>query len=111
MAMTTAASLEGWDIGHAEAHEWVPWGEHGNARAKVLANGDGYMVVLVEAERGYVGTPHEHTHTEFSYVVDGELRNQGETMRAGDAFAAAAGSMHSDFEALTPATYVSIFKL
>jgi quercetin dioxygenase-like cupin family protein len=109
--MTRIPSLQGWDIGHAADHEWAPWGEHGNARAKVLASGDGYMVVFVEAERGYIGSPHEHTHTEFAYVVDGEIRNQGETIRGGDAFAAAAGSLHSDFEALTAATYVTIFKL
>ena len=108
---TTVPSLEGWDIGHLDDAEWVPWGSTGDARAKVLATGDGYYVVLVEAEAGYEGEAHVHEHTEFSYVLEGEVRTQGTTMRAGDASAAAIGSEHTDFAAETTATYLSIFKL
>jgi quercetin dioxygenase-like cupin family protein len=104
-------SLEGWDITRATDAEWVPWGEDGKARAKVLGSADGYLIALVEADAGYVGTPHEHTNAEFSYVLDGRVRNQGTVMERGDAAAAAAGSVHSDFEAEEPSTYLSIFKL
>jgi quercetin dioxygenase-like cupin family protein len=109
--MTTTVSLDGWDITHAADAEWVDWGGEGNARAKVLGSADGYVVALVEAEAGYTGTPHEHAHAEFLYVVAGRLRNQGQTMETGDAYAAAAGSLHTDFEAERPSTYLSIFKL
>lgn len=112
--MTTETHpLEGWDINGNGGSDWVDWGEGRLARGKVLASGDGYLVVLVEAEPGYTGTAHEHEHehTEFTYVLDGELRNQGQPMHAGGAFVAAAGSQHTDFEALTPASYVTIFKL
>jgi hypothetical protein len=39
------------------------------------------------------------------------LRNQGQTMVRGDGYAAAAGSVHTDFEAEARSTYLSIFKL
>ena len=108
---TTAHPLDGWDITRAASVEWEPWGGRGDARAKILGSADGYYVVLVEAEPGYTGTPHEHAHAEFLYVLSGRLRNQGEVMEAGDAYAAAAGSRHTDFTAEAAATYVSIFRL
>jgi quercetin dioxygenase-like cupin family protein len=104
-------AMDGWHIGHFDAVEWSPWGSGGNARAKVLANGDGYFLALVEAEPGYEGDPHIHAATEFLYVVAGSLRTQGETMRVGDAYVAATGSQHQQFDAPDGATYVSIFKL
>ena len=64
-----APSLEGWDINNADQLEWVPWGE-GGARAKILGAADGYVVALVEAAAGYQGTPHEHAHAEFFYLVE-----------------------------------------
>ncbi len=104
-------ALDGWSIGRFDAVEWSPWGSSGNARAKVLANGDGYYAALVEAEPGYAGDPHEHAATEFLYVVEGTLRSQGEVLTQGDAYVAAAGSVHEDFAAPDGATYRSIFKL
>ena len=104
-------SLEGWDIATFADAAWVPWGSHGNARAKVLAAADGFHVALVEAEAGYRGDPHTHEHAEFLFVVDGTLRTQGRELTRGDAYAAAPGSSHTDFATDTGATYVSIFKL
>jgi hypothetical protein len=101
---------DGWDINHADELDWVPWGG-GGARAKVLGTADGYVVALVEADDGYQGTQHEHADAEFFYLIDGEVTNQGETMRAGDGYAAAAGSRHDEFRADAPSRYISIFKL
>jgi quercetin dioxygenase-like cupin family protein len=103
--------MDGWSIGRFDAVEWSPWGSSGNARAKVLANGDGYFLALVEAEPGYAGDAHEHAHTEFLYVVDGSLVSQGELLGRGDGYVASVGSIHSQFEAPDGATYLSIFKL
>jgi quercetin dioxygenase-like cupin family protein len=112
MAKRTPISLEGWDIVRADETDWVPWtGSAGAARAKVLGAADGYTVVLVEAKPGYRGSSHVHAHTEFNFVVNGSLRNQGREMVAGDGYAAAAGSTHDDFETASGATYVVIFKL
>jgi quercetin dioxygenase-like cupin family protein len=105
-------SLEGWNIVAADDSEWFPWvGSAGEARARLLGAADGYSVMLVEAQPGYRGNPHEHTHPEFNYVVAGTVRNQGVEMKAGDGYAAGAGSRHQSFETDTGATYVVIFKL
>jgi anti-sigma factor ChrR (cupin superfamily) len=108
---TVDVSLDGWDIGRFDAVDWSPWGSSGNARAKILATGDGYYVALVEAEPGYHGDPHTHTYTEFNFVLEGSLRNQGVPMEKGGAYVAAPGSTHDDFVTETGATYLSIFKL
>ena len=107
----TTALLEGWDINAAADNPWIQWGEHGKARAKVLGSGDGYVLAVVEADEGYTGTPHEHAHTEFLYVLAGRIRNQGLTLGPGGAYAASVGSKHTDFQAEQPSTYLSIFKL
>jgi quercetin dioxygenase-like cupin family protein len=105
------STLAGWDIVQAGDAEWMPWGGGDDARAKILGSADGYVVTLVEAQAGYRGTPHEHAHAEFFHLLSGTVRNQGVTMSAGDGYAAAAGSQHTDFEVLSPATYLSIFRL
>lgn len=107
----TTATLTGWDINPNGNGDWVDWGDGGGARAKVLASGDGYLFVLVEADTGYVATPHEHTNPESSYVLSGRCRNQGQVLEAGGAYIAVTGSQHTDFEALEPSTYINIFKL
>ena len=48
----------------------------GEARAKMLGAADGYLGTLVEAQPGYVGTPHEHVHAEFNYVISGACDTQ-----------------------------------
>jgi mannose-6-phosphate isomerase-like protein (cupin superfamily) len=104
--------LEGWDIKRFEGLDWVPWGSRGDARAKVLGSGDGYVLSLVEAKEGYRGDPHLHANTEFLFVLDGTLRNQGQTMTTNDGYVAAVGSSHDDFEVgAGGATYLSIFKV
>ena len=104
-------ALNGWDINHASDVETVPWGGGDQARAKVLASGDGYVVALVEADAGYRGAPHEHTSTEFLYLLQGRIRTQGRVLGAGGAYVASAGSQHTDFEVEERATYLSIFKI
>lgn len=103
--------LDRWDIRRGTEAEWAPWGGAGNARAKVLGEADGYNVTLVEAEAGYTGGPHEHTHAEFFYLIQGRIRNQGKVISGGDGYAAAAGSADSDFEALSASTYLIIWRL
>ncbi len=103
--------LDGWTIGRSGDLNWSPWGSSDLARAKVLGTADGYFVSLVEACPGYQGDPHVHAFPEFLYVVEGRLRNQGREMVAGDGYAAATGSSHTDFATPSGATYLSIFKV
>lgn len=104
-------SLDGWDMGKFDEIDWVPWGSGDKARAKLMASGDGFNVAYVEAQPGYTGDPHVHAATEFIYVIDGRLRNQGQEMTTGDAYVASTGSTHADFATETGATYISIFRL
>jgi mannose-6-phosphate isomerase-like protein (cupin superfamily) len=103
--------LTGWNIVRAADTEWAPWGGQGNARAKVLGTADGYFVALVEADTGYRGDPHDHTNAEFFYLLEGTIRNQGQVISAGDGYAAAAGSTHTDFVVESAARYLIIFRL
>ena len=104
-------SLEGWDLGKFDEVEWSPWGSGDNARAKVMASADGFYVSVVEAQPGYQADPHEHTYPEFIYVIEGKVRTQGRELVQGDAYAAAPGSVHTDFASETGATYLSILKI
>src|SRR5215475_10165174 len=101
--------LDNWDVRHGAEVDWMPWGNQGNAEAKILGEADGYMVALIQADAGYQTAPHDHAHAEFFYLLDGVVRNQGEDLHAGDGYAAAAGSVHTDFAVQVPATYLSIF--
>jgi hypothetical protein len=65
----------------------------------------------VETEVSYRRTPHEHSHPEFFYLVEGNIRNQCQTIKCGDRYAAATGSVHTDFEAESPSTYLVIFRI
>jgi len=111
MASTQTPSLEHWDIRHHNDVEWLPWGSKGNARVKVLGEADGYTVAVVEADAGYEASEHEHAHAEFFYLIDGSIRNQGQQMDTGDGYAAARGSVHTDFKVQRPSVYLSIFRL
>jgi anti-sigma factor ChrR (cupin superfamily) len=104
-------SLDGWSFGDPESVDWAPWGSGGNARAKLLADGDSHYAALIEAEPGYRGDPHEHAAVEFLYVVSGSVQTQGRELTAGSAYVAAAGSTHDAFGTEGGATYLSIFKL
>jgi mannose-6-phosphate isomerase-like protein (cupin superfamily) len=104
-------SLESWDIRHQDDVEWLPWGSEGNARVKILGEADGYTVAVVQADAGYKTPPHQHAYAEFFYLIDGSIRNQGQQMSTGDGYAAATGSVHTDFEVCSASTYLSIFRL
>ena len=99
-----------WDIRHQADVDWVPWGNQGDAKAKVLAEADGYMVVLVQADPGYRCGAHEHTSAEFFYLVDDWSETRVRPC-AGDACAAGEGSIHTYFETQAPPTYISIIRL
>lgn len=110
-ASRNTPSLENWDIRHGKEIEWLPWGSEGNARVKILGEADGYTVAIIQADAGYTTLEHQHAHAEFFYLIEGGIRNQGQQMDAGDGYAAASGSVHTDFQVERPSTYLSIFRL
>ncbi len=111
MMKEQSISLENWDIRHGAQVDWMPWGSQDNARVKILGEADGYTIALIQADAGHQTAPHDHTHSEFFYLLDGVIRNQGKKMNAGDGYAAAIGSVHTDFEVQAPAVFLVIFRL
>jgi hypothetical protein len=91
--------LYNWDVRRAPDLDWIPWGTQDKAHA------------LIRAGAGYQTSAHDHAFPEFFYLLDGVVRNQGLVMNAGDAYAAGVGSIHTDFEIQSPASYLSIFRL
>jgi len=78
----------------------VPWTELGDGiRRKVLAHTPDLMSVLVQFDKGAIGTPHAHDlHTQIAYVVAGSFEarigDQSRVLRVGDAFVAAPHVQH-----------------
>lgn len=78
----------------------VPWTELGDGiRRKVLAHTPDLMSVLVQFDKGAIGTPHAHDlHTQIAYVVAGSFETtidgQTQVLRVGDAFLAEPHTVH-----------------
>lgn len=74
--------------------ETTPWTELGDGiRRKIVGHTPQLMSVIMQFDKGAVGTPHAHdVHDQIGYVIAGSFEAQinGETriLRAGDAFIA-----------------------
>ncbi len=72
----------------------TPWTELGDGiRRKIIGHTDQLMSVLMEFDKGAVGTPHAHdTHDQIGFVVAGAfeavVHGERRVLRAGDAFIA-----------------------
>ena len=78
----------------------APWTELGDGiRRKIVGHTPELMSVLVQFDKGAVGTAHAHdVHDQIAYVVSGsfeaEVGGQKRVLRAGDAFIAAHLTQH-----------------
>jgi quercetin dioxygenase-like cupin family protein len=76
------------------------WTELGDGiRRKIVGHTPQLMSVLVQFDKGAIGTPHAHeVHDQIAYVVCGafeaEVAGVKRVLRAGDAFVAAHGHHH-----------------
>ena len=65
---------------------------------KITGYNDDIMMVLVKFEKGGIGTPHSHPHSQSTYVESGEFEVQmGETfqmLKQGDCFLAPPNTVH-----------------
>lgn len=69
----------------------VAWENVGEGVRRRIMGYDGQiMMVLVDFQKGAVGMPHEHFHSQVSYVVSGqfevEIGDQKKILSAGDSF-------------------------
>lgn len=78
----------------------VPWEDLGGGiRRKIVGHTPELMSVLVQFDRGAVGTPHAHdAHDQIAYVISGsfecEVGGVKCVLRPGDAFVARRLTMH-----------------
>ncbi len=93
----------------------VPWTELGDGiRRKVLAHTPDLMSVLVQFDKGAIGTPHLHdVHTQIAYVVAGSFEatigGQTQVLRVGDCFLAQPHTMHGVVALETGSTLLDQF--
>jgi quercetin dioxygenase-like cupin family protein len=86
-----------------------PWEELGKGiRRKILGHTPELMSVLVQFDKGAVGTPHAHdAHDQIAFCLAGafeaEVGGVKRTLRAGEGFVAARHTMHG-VVALEPAS-------
>lgn len=75
-------------------HDEVPWTELGDGiRRKIVGHTPELMSVLVQFDKGAIGTPHAHdVHDQIAFVVSGSFEatvaGAKRVLRTGDAFVA-----------------------
>ncbi len=82
------------------SHEATPWTELGDGiRRKIVGHTPELMSVLVQFDKGAIGTPHAHdVHDQIAFVVAGsfeaEVNGVKKVLRPGDAFIAPKHQTH-----------------
>ena len=75
---------------------WQPAGEH--VTRQIMGYDQQLMIVKVKFEKGAIGTPHTHPHSQSSYVASGkfEVTIDGETrlLQRGDGYYVAPNLLH-----------------
>lgn len=80
--------------------EATPWTDLGDGiRRKIVGHTEQLMSVLVQFDKGAIGTPHAHEiHDQIAYVIRGsfecEVGGIKKVLKPGDAFVAAHGWQH-----------------
>lgn len=69
----------------------IPWETVGEGvKRKIMTYDANLMMVKVSFETGGIGTPHQHIHTQMSYVESGAfaitIADETKTLRAGDVY-------------------------
>ncbi len=99
----------GWMFADSNAIEWNEMGP--GVSMKQLGVANGRLIAMFKFDPGYAGGTHEHGDAEFTYVIDGSIVSNGVPMGAGHAYAAEAGTTHSEFRSDAGATVVSVFAI
>jgi len=77
-----------------------PWEEiDKGVRRKIMAYDEHLMVVKVQFDKNCIGTVHQHSHSQISYVESGrfeiEINGYKKTLESGDAFYVPPNVLHS----------------
>jgi quercetin dioxygenase-like cupin family protein len=94
--MTPLSHTKGQAFAHTSRNPWQDMGD--GVRRKIMAYGDGVMLVHVAFETGAVGAAHQHPHLQCTLVESGvfDVTIDGVTSRlvAGDSFFVASNLVH-----------------
>ena len=90
--------------------EWQDLGD--GLKRKIVGHDDRVMMVKVAFEKGAVGSPHHHPHTQVSYVDSGEFEveidGHKKNLRKGDCFFVASNLVHG-CRCIEPGILIDVF--
>ena len=73
------------------SNDAIDWQDMENGiKRKIMSYDDNLMLVKVAFEKGGIGTPHSHYHSQITHIESGvfevQIGNEKQTLKAGDAF-------------------------
>ncbi len=90
-----ASSPAGIEVRYASGAQWRPMGTPGvTYRQLYMDPASGMVTILVRMAPGARYPSHLHTRAEQCLVIEGDLRQPGDVLRAGDFVLAREGSVH-----------------
>jgi quercetin dioxygenase-like cupin family protein len=93
--------------------EALPWEDASpGIKRQVYGYDDSLMMVKVKFEEGAEGTPHQHPHTQVSYVESGEFEltigKEKKILKTGDGFYVPPNTVHGSL-CLKPGVLIDVF--
>jgi len=80
-----------------EPSQWMDLGN--GAKRRIICEGEELMMVQFEFEKGAVGAPHSHPHTQSTYVAEGvfdfTISDVTKRVSPGDGFLIPSNAIHS----------------
>ena len=77
----------------------IPWQDLGGGlKRKIMSYDPTMMMVKIDFQKGGIGTPHKHVHTQMSYVESGVFEvmigDKKQTLKKGDGYYIPSNIMH-----------------
>jgi anti-sigma factor ChrR (cupin superfamily) len=89
--------VDGFNVKDTGSIPWRPSTFAKGVDVKDLGTTDGLAMQLVRFEPGAAFPPHVHTGPEFIFLIDGEIIQNGQTLKAGWSCVAAVGTRDMEF--------------
>lgn len=91
----------------------IPWQDLGGGlKRKIMSYDETMMMVKIDFQKGGIGTPHKHVHTQMSYVVSGvfevTIGDKKQVIKQGDGFYIPSNVMHGAV-CLEPGVLIDMF--
>lgn len=91
----------------------IPWQDLGGGlKRKIMSYDETMMMVKITFEKGGIGTPHKHVHTQMSYVESGifeiTIGDKKQLLKAGDGYYIPSNVMHGAV-CMEPGVLIDLF--